>query len=303
MDVLGRDDEVSSLQAFLDRPGDGGMAGIVLEGEAGIGKSTLWLAGVEAARLRGFHVLSSRPAEVELGVAYAGLGDLLEDARSGRWGTSWKRPVVVRSRPRCCSGRTQGRPVDFRTLAVAVRSALHVALRAPADPARGRRRPVAGYAVTNRPGVRVAAIAGREHPAAASPQAWGRHPRGPSFELALDSELIECRHVGPVSPGALHAILQAEARPVIRAADVAAHPRSGGRQPFLCSRARPRPRRQCRPDPAAAGPRDAGGARPGSPRWIAGRDTPSVVARLHAWPAGAAHSWTPTHSSPHSPTT
>jgi hypothetical protein len=53
--------------------------GLVLEGEAGIGKSTLWLAGVEAARERGLRVLSSRPPEAEQGLSDAGLGDLLED--------------------------------------------------------------------------------------------------------------------------------------------------------------------------------------------------------------------------------
>jgi DNA-binding CsgD family transcriptional regulator len=50
----------------------------VLEGEAGIGKSTLWLAGVEQARERGLSVLTSRPAEAEQGLAHAALGDLLE---------------------------------------------------------------------------------------------------------------------------------------------------------------------------------------------------------------------------------
>jgi hypothetical protein len=66
------------VSAFLDRTA-AGPAALVLEGEAGIGKSTLWLAGVEAARECGFRVLSTRPAEVEQGLAHAGLGDLFED--------------------------------------------------------------------------------------------------------------------------------------------------------------------------------------------------------------------------------
>ena len=80
MDVLGRDDELRSLRAFVNAPAAPGMTAVVLEGQAGIGKSTLWLAGVQAARERGLRVLSARPAEVELGVGYAGLGDLLEGA-------------------------------------------------------------------------------------------------------------------------------------------------------------------------------------------------------------------------------
>ena len=50
---------------------------LVIEGEAGIGKTTLWLAAVSQARRRGFHVLSTRPAEAETVLAYASLADLL----------------------------------------------------------------------------------------------------------------------------------------------------------------------------------------------------------------------------------
>jgi DNA-binding CsgD family transcriptional regulator len=49
----------------------------VLEGEAGIGKTTLWSAGVAAAGTRGFHVLVSRPVEAETKMAFAALADLL----------------------------------------------------------------------------------------------------------------------------------------------------------------------------------------------------------------------------------
>ncbi len=52
----------------------------MLEGEAGIGKSTLWVAAVESARELGFRVLSSQPAESEGDLAFAGLGDLFECA-------------------------------------------------------------------------------------------------------------------------------------------------------------------------------------------------------------------------------
>ena len=44
-EVLGRERELGSLYAFLDRPAEG-SAGLVLEGEPGIGKSTFWLAAV-----------------------------------------------------------------------------------------------------------------------------------------------------------------------------------------------------------------------------------------------------------------
>jgi hypothetical protein len=43
--------------------GEEGPAALVIDGEAGIGKSTLWLAGVDLAREAGMRVLSLRPAE------------------------------------------------------------------------------------------------------------------------------------------------------------------------------------------------------------------------------------------------
>src|SRR6476620_1321346 len=75
--IVGREQELASLRDFIARA-EQGTAALVLEGEAGIGKSTLWLAGVEDAQARGLRVLSSRPAEAERGLAHAGLGDLFE---------------------------------------------------------------------------------------------------------------------------------------------------------------------------------------------------------------------------------
>jgi predicted ATP-dependent serine protease len=77
-EVIGRDDELASLREFIGS-GQEGPAALVFQGEAGIGKSTLWLAGVEHARSSGLPVLVARPAEAERGLAHAGLGDLLED--------------------------------------------------------------------------------------------------------------------------------------------------------------------------------------------------------------------------------
>lgn len=51
---------------------------LVIEGEAGIGKTTLWLSALEEARQRGFHVLSARAGQAESGLTYAMLADLLE---------------------------------------------------------------------------------------------------------------------------------------------------------------------------------------------------------------------------------
>ena len=53
-------------------------AALVLEGDAGIGKTTVWLDAMERAREAGFRVLSTRIAETESVLAYAGLAALLE---------------------------------------------------------------------------------------------------------------------------------------------------------------------------------------------------------------------------------
>ncbi|MDT5326352.1 MAG: hypothetical protein QOF25_3504 [Mycobacterium sp.] len=57
-------------------------AALVIEGEAGIGKTTVWLDGLERAREVGFRVLSTRVAEAESVFAYAGLAALLDDVES-----------------------------------------------------------------------------------------------------------------------------------------------------------------------------------------------------------------------------
>jgi DNA-binding CsgD family transcriptional regulator len=51
---------------------------LVIEGEAGIGKTTLWLGALEEAHERGFRVLSARAGQAESGFAYAVLADLLD---------------------------------------------------------------------------------------------------------------------------------------------------------------------------------------------------------------------------------
>jgi hypothetical protein len=79
IDIVGRDQERADLRAFIAEQGELPRA-LVLEGDLGIGKSTLWLGGVEHARAQGLRVLSSRPAEAERGLAFAGLSDLFDDA-------------------------------------------------------------------------------------------------------------------------------------------------------------------------------------------------------------------------------
>ena len=73
---MGREAELAVLRAFLER--DGGVRTLVVTGEAGIGKTTLWDAGLGAARERGIRVLSTRASSAEAKLSYAALIDLLD---------------------------------------------------------------------------------------------------------------------------------------------------------------------------------------------------------------------------------
>jgi DNA-binding CsgD family transcriptional regulator len=77
--IVGRDAELGSLRRFLDDASTG-PAAFELAGDAGIGKSALWGAGVTIAHELGFRVLSCRPAEFEARLAYSAQSDLLADA-------------------------------------------------------------------------------------------------------------------------------------------------------------------------------------------------------------------------------
>src|SRR6059058_4740349 len=75
--LVGRGREFAAVDAFLD---DGAARILVLEGEPGIGKTTVWRAAVAAARERGFVVLASTAAEAENQLSFTALRDLLEPA-------------------------------------------------------------------------------------------------------------------------------------------------------------------------------------------------------------------------------
>jgi DNA-binding CsgD family transcriptional regulator len=75
--------ELAEVDRFLvaDEPG----GALVLCGEPGIGKSTVWEAGVEDARSRGFVTLCTRASEAEAQLSFAGLADVLEEVDSDVW--------------------------------------------------------------------------------------------------------------------------------------------------------------------------------------------------------------------------
>ena len=77
--VVGRDDELAALFDFFERV-DRLPSALLLEGEAGAGKTTLFEAGVTAAHERSYRVLACRPAASERGLSFAALRDLLDES-------------------------------------------------------------------------------------------------------------------------------------------------------------------------------------------------------------------------------
>jgi DNA-binding CsgD family transcriptional regulator len=74
--IIGREAELAAADDFIASL-ERGPAGLVFAGEAGIGKTTLWGEVVDAARASSLTVLSARPAEIETGLGFAALTDLL----------------------------------------------------------------------------------------------------------------------------------------------------------------------------------------------------------------------------------
>lgn len=74
--VVGREAELSSIAKLLRLPDDPRV--MLLEGEPGIGKTTLWEQGVRIATEVSKRVLTCRPAETETALPFSALGDLLE---------------------------------------------------------------------------------------------------------------------------------------------------------------------------------------------------------------------------------
>jgi DNA-binding CsgD family transcriptional regulator len=74
--IVGRSVELARIEEFLGRHEDDGRA-LVLEGEPGIGKTTLWRWAAERAESQGVRVLRAHPAETERALSFATLGDLL----------------------------------------------------------------------------------------------------------------------------------------------------------------------------------------------------------------------------------
>jgi DNA-binding CsgD family transcriptional regulator len=82
--AVAADDRSSAIDEFLAAARIGGAA-ILVEGEAGLGKTTLIQSAVGRARDRGFRVLSAQPDTAEFDYAYSALLDLVGPIDSAIW--------------------------------------------------------------------------------------------------------------------------------------------------------------------------------------------------------------------------
>lgn len=73
-ELIGRDEELQRVQRFLERAG---ARTLLIAGEAGVGKTSLWQAAIGRAEAAGMRAIAARPAEAETSFAHAALGDLL----------------------------------------------------------------------------------------------------------------------------------------------------------------------------------------------------------------------------------
>lgn len=74
--TVGREAEARAVSEFLERA-QTGPAGLVVQGEAGIGKTTLIIEATDRAAAQGFQVLSARGSPAEVSYAYTAVADLL----------------------------------------------------------------------------------------------------------------------------------------------------------------------------------------------------------------------------------
>jgi DNA-binding CsgD family transcriptional regulator len=118
--MIGRERELAAADDFLDGLAEGAAA-LVLEGEPGIGKTTLWAATVARAQERGCRLLGCRPAEAEAKLAYAALADLLAplDGEELRGLPDPQRRAIDAALLRA---DTRGERVDQRAVSAAVAS-------------------------------------------------------------------------------------------------------------------------------------------------------------------------------------
>ena len=240
IEVIGRQEELLAIGAWM---GDGTRAlaapgpprAIMVEGEPGIGKTTIWDEALRMARARGMHVLSCRPRRSDATLSHLALTDLLQSVAVDAFRAL---PAPQRLAIEVATLRREARDaeLDSRAVATALTTLLaNLSSSAPllmaVDDAQWLDPPSASalafalhrlddWNVRLLMAVRVEPVPERAFPVVAA------------FEDALGRDRVQRMSVGPLSVGALHSVFQrvlgtSVTRPML----VRIHKASGG-NPF-----------------------------------------------------------------------
>ena len=123
--MIGREGELRLVGSFLDAAGPGAR-GLLLHGEAGIGKTTIWQAALDAAAGRGYRVVVTRPTEAEARLPFAGLSDLFADLVDA-WGSELPQPQRTALDVALMRASVEGEPMQPLALSLAVLELMRLA--------------------------------------------------------------------------------------------------------------------------------------------------------------------------------
>jgi ATP/maltotriose-dependent transcriptional regulator MalT len=116
--MIGREGELRLVESFFHAAGPGTHA-LLLQGEAGIGKTTIWQAALDAAAGRGYRVSVTRPTEAEARIPFTGLNDLFGDLVDG-WALDLPPPQRTALDVALMRATADGEPMQPLALSLAV---------------------------------------------------------------------------------------------------------------------------------------------------------------------------------------
>jgi DNA-binding NarL/FixJ family response regulator len=204
-EIVGREDEVAALVEFLDTRAS--LPGVLLlHGEAGIGKTTLWRRGLELAGERDFRVLSCRGSSAEAQLSFVALGDLLGDELEDIL-PALPSPQAKALAVALLLDEARGPPPDQRAIALAFVGALRLLARTQpvavaVDDLQWLDSPsafVLEFALRRLRTDAVASLLTLRHRDGMSPP--------PALERAVGPDRLTQLPVGPLNLGALHRLL------------------------------------------------------------------------------------------------
>ncbi|HEX5027635.1 MAG TPA: AAA family ATPase [Gaiellaceae bacterium] len=201
-DVVGRERELALVDAFFEK---GLPAALVVEGEAGIGKTALWRAGVDAASERGFRLLRCAPTGEEAQLAFAGLSDVLAPVQD--LFTALPEPQRRALEIALLLRESDGPPPEERAIGAATAAALRTAARE--GPILVACDDVQWLDAASRAALRFA-LRRLDAPVAllAARRTTRDSSRSPTLESAIDEASLVRIEVGPLTLGALSRILR-----------------------------------------------------------------------------------------------